>query len=1187
MLHLVQSNKMEVLCQHLVQQVQHYYQSSSSSVLQPVPILVQSPGMAQWLKVKVAETLGIAANFSFPLPSSYIWDLYRQHIPDLPEESAFTKENMQWKLMQILPEKLQEPEFAAINAYLASGDEQGFAAANVAENEKITESEFTTESGNATENENTTVCEKHSEHIEKKENKEQRRLFQLAGKIADIYDQYLVYRPDWILAWEQNEKAQGADENAHPWQPILWRALVQNTQALGQSPWHRANLHDQLMTTLSQQPLNDMPIFIFGISAIPKQQLEVFSVLAQTRDVIIFWANPCEQYWGDIISESAKEKKQLDLFEQAEEKQVDVSLDELHALTLYETGNPLLASWGKLGREFQDMLLECENSVEMYTHDDFIDIEPATLLYQIQADVLSLMAPEPLPAPLKDDSFFVVSCHSKLRELEVLHDHLLARLEQDRTLALGDIIVMMPNVADYAPYIDAVFGGAEKGSYLGYAISDRNVIEESPVVKAFMQLLAVHQSRFTLTEVMEIFAVPDVLARFKVEESELALLHHWLREAGVRWGMNGEDKQRWELPVEGQNTWLFGLRRLLSGYAMGMTNTLLETSQHGEISTYSELEGQQSDVLGKFIEFLLQIEHILADALVPQTLTDKARTAEQWLTKIFEVSDSQAYYLQQILDALARISEHQTQYHGLVEQDVFVEAMQQQLGSKGVGQRFLAGRINFCTLMPMRSIPFKQVCILGMNDPGYPRVVAPIGFDLMASAPVRKGDRSRRWDDRYLFLEAILSAREQLYVSYIGRDERDNSVRTPSILLTELLHYCSRYQLSADEKSPMVAVNAQPLQPFHADYYLSNSALASSYNKTWLAVLTASHGATHGPQIRTKQGEHKSFVDKPLALHASGNKDELPIAELLSCLRNPARYFFEQRWHTRFGSPHRLVEDDEPLLLDGLSRYQLIQAVVQDEENTQKHMTVDGRLPIGSLSGAAMDELNAVTEKLMQQAKSHYPDLNLQAESQWLDSSYVITDVRVIGRVAGIYSVKGLSLEETAELDATPNTAPSQLLVRWRPGKIRAIDRLLLWVEWLFVLAANPNTQLAQACFIGTDKVMKLPRIDAIAAQENLTLFMNFWHQSLLKPQAFFPETAWQWITTKDKTKASQTFIGSDFPGAPAAESQDPHFQRICPNLDAKMDELTLHAENLLTTLCDLDQAMNPVKKRTSKGKGK
>ncbi|MCY7293965.1 exodeoxyribonuclease V subunit gamma [Alteromonas sp. a30] len=1194
MLHLVQSNKMEVLCQHLLHYIQQVYQSSAqqslNQVLQPLPILVQSPGMAQWLKVKIAESLGIAANFSFPLPSSYIWDLYRQHINDLPQESAFTKENMQWKLMQILPQMLDLPEFSAIKAYLlAPSDSIRFPHAK----------------------QNNT-------------NSEQRRLFQLAGKIADIYDQYLVYRPDWILAWEQNEAAPFVNIEAHPWQPVLWRALVTQTQKLAQSPWHRANLHEQLLAKLAALPDSDTPVFIFGISAIPKQQLEVFSVLAQTRDVFVFWANPCEHYWGDIVSEAVKEKKQLDLFEQAEQQQKDVSEDALNALTLYETGNPLLASWGKLGREFQDMLLECENAVGMNSEDAFLRAPNNTLLSHIQEDILQLCAPSPQADLVKnahdDQSLYVVSCHSKLRELEVLHDHLLHRLQADRELSLGDIIVMMPNVAEYAPYIDAVFGGADKSRYLAYAISDRNVIEESPVVKAFMQILALHQSRFTFTQVLEIFAVPDVLTRFQVEESELPILHHWLREAGVRWGMSGEDKQRWDLPSESQNTWLFGLRRLLSGYAMGnaginakaeassIDETLLVTASDEHISPYTELEGQQSDVLGKFIEFLLCLESILLQAQQQQSLSEKAALAENWLAALFEVSDEQAYYLQQILDALAKVSEHESQYGEGVEQDVFVEAMQQQLGSKGVGQRFLAGKINFCTLMPMRSIPFRQVCILGMNDPGYPRVVAPVGFDLMADSPARKGDRSRRWDDRYLFLEAILSAREQLYISYIGKDERDNADRTPSILLTELLHYCQRYH---PNDKPLVNVIEQPLQPFHRAYYQKGGAenvaaecltdvnqqmLAQSFNRTWLSVLNASQHKKQNPQITKSETD---FVDAGLPIQHHTNTQELTLTSLLMCLRNPAKYFFEQRWHTRFGAPHGVVEDDEPLLLDSLSRYQLVPSVMRDASGHQarEHMSADGKLPIGSIANVALKELELLRDQLSEQAKSAYSPLILHDQPQWQDLHCTLALkqgensqqdlpehqleqlIRLSGRVSGIYSL-------ASAVEGLNGNPVNTVLVRWRPGKLRAIDRLLLWAEWLFLCVADKQQTVQEACFIGIDKVMKLPRIDAGSASHHLQQMLAFWYQSLSQPQIFFAETAWVWLSSQDEKQSIQTYVGNGFIGG-AAEADDPHFQRICPDLGRQFEALTRHADALVKPLFLLDEQYNQPKKKTKASAGK
>lgn len=262
MLHLVQSNKMESLAAHLFDWMQRANRAEST-VFEPTTILVQSPGMAQWLKIQVANALGIAANIEFPLPSSYIWQLYRQHIPSLPEQSAFNKDAMAWKIMSLLPSLLVKQEFSVLKQYLDDDDSLKY--------------------------------------------------YQLSYKIADVFDQYLVYRPDWITTWEQGENSlEDADVNAHPWQPILWRALVQYSDSLQESPLHRANLHSELLQRLAESKSdNSSTIFVFGISAIPQQQLEVLSALALTRDVVIFWANPCAHYWGDLVDIKTLAKAQL------------------------------------------------------------------------------------------------------------------------------------------------------------------------------------------------------------------------------------------------------------------------------------------------------------------------------------------------------------------------------------------------------------------------------------------------------------------------------------------------------------------------------------------------------------------------------------------------------------------------------------------------------------------------------------------------------------------------------------------------------------------------------------------------------------------------------------------------------------------------------------------------------------
>ncbi|UAA40493.1 exodeoxyribonuclease V subunit gamma [Paraneptunicella aestuarii] len=1147
MLHLVQSNKMEVLCEQLIQRISHYYQSNQSQadqhfshILTPLPILVQSPGMSQWLKIRIAEYMGIAANLSFPLPSSYIWDLYRRNIADLPKQSAFTKDNMQWKLMQLLPECAQLENFRAIHDYL-----------NVSEKEDKGVSEL-------------------------------RKRYQLAGKIADIYDQYLVYRPDWLMAWEAGETAKGVDVSTQPWQPELWRMLLQKTRQLGESPWHRANLHEQLLNALKRRSNRSEatpPVFVFGISAIPKQQLEIFEALAQQGDVVLFWCNPCEHYWGDIISVEQKEKKQLDLFEQQALK--EQSSEALLALSLYETGNPLLASWGKLGREFQDMLLELDERGNMHVEDYFIEPPREHLLAHIQNDILGLTTPTESAGmhgdmlSESDNSMIIMSCHSRLRELEVLHDHLLRQLEHHPELSLGDIIVMMPDIAEYAPFIDAVFGGAEAQRYLAYAISDRNVVDESPVVKAFLQLLNLHQSRFTLTEVVELFSVPDVLTQFRVQESELDILQHWLRDSGVRWGLDAQDKQRWDLPTEGQNTWLFGLQRLLAGYAMAFDETPLATDD-AEVLPYVDLEGQQVEVLGKFIEFLSTLESILSEAELESSIQDKVMMAERWLQRLFAESEEQGYYRQQILDALATLAEHGEQYPGLIDQDVFVEAVNQQLSSKGVGQRFLAGKINFCTLMPMRSIPFKQVCILGLNDPGYPRIVTPVGFDLMAVSPSRKGDRSRRYDDRYLFLEAILSTRQQLYLSYIGRDEKDNSEKAPSILLTELQHYCNQYETSGSETA-MPRVLEHPLQPFHRDYYRESSksgTVSKSYNQHWLSVLKAGNSVANA-EARNTSSLAGGFTSQALDDIEQDKRNELSLNELISCLLNPARYFFEHRWHTRFGRPLSNSEDDEPLLLDALSRYQLSHELIRDTQSQNngrditRQLKMAGKLPVGRLAEEAIDEVNQLVDKVKEQVAQHLPGLDLHQAAQWLDISCNIaadmSQTHMHGRIEGIYPLGTRNLSSGV-------SAHSRALVLWRPGKLRAQDRLQLWVKWLLIQSQqsfkdNTAADVEKAYFFATDDVMVLPSLSPEFASNTLNELLQFWRDNNNQPQCFFPETAWVWAKSQDQQKAINAYVGNDFGGGNRAESTEAHFHRICPDLAEQFGEFSECADKILSPL--------------------
>lgn len=1146
MLHLVQSNKMEILADSLIDCLSQQ-DKQGASVFVADTILVQSPGMSQWLKIQIAEKRGIAANIEFPLPSSFIWNLYRQHIDHLPEQSAFTKPNMTWKLMSLLPRMLQQAEFSAIASYLDKAPLL--------------------------------------------------KQYQLAHKIADIYDQYLVYRPEWILGWETTSSERGAgqqqtssdagpDESLHPWQGILWRALCEMSQGLGESVYHRANLHQQLLTKLAEQANSAgvaKPLYVFGLSAMPQQQLEVLDALAINRDVFVFWFNPSQHYWGDIVDGKTMARANL--------QQLIKNQGQSQEPDYLQAGNPLLASWGKLGRDYQDMLL----MFDVQQHDYFVDTEPHTMLEHMQAEIYELqfrhsfdsLSPTELlgngqdfpkiEIASSDRSIQLHACHSRVRELEVLHDQLLDWLAHNPDCQPGDVIVMMPDVGVYAPFIEGVFGAAPSHRYIPFGISDRNMSEESPLLNSFVQLMKLEQSRLTLSEVMTWLAVPAVLRKFAISEQEYALLQHWLADAGVRWGWDEQDKSRWDLPEQGQNTWLFGLQRLLAGYAMDGGQLLAYQQQ--SISPYGDIEGQQAVALGKFYLFAQQLLVVLAYCQQRASLADKVAGAMNIIDALYASDEAEGIELSQLREVLEQIASHQSQCDSPIDQGVFVAEVEQQLNEKGVGQRFLAGYVNFCTLMPMRSIPFKMVCLLGMNDADYPRQTVPVGFDLMRVSKAKRGDRSRRLDDRYLFLEALLSARETLYISYLGTSQKDNTALSPSILVSELLEYCEQGfalmgELALAPDITCKNLRAQmttehSLQPFADDYFMGNPRLPS-YNEQASQVALTRQQAIEIHRFN-EQALPALYSVEHERLCIDGMPVDISLDELIQFFINPAKAFFMQRWQCRFSGLGDELLDQEPFSFGGLDKYQLndrlMSELIQDQQNDSlnrgdicayfaQQLRAEGLLPVGYSGINALHTIINSSQGLAQAMADHAAGhkarllaIDLSLSCQYQNQA---VQLNIQGQIEQIYG--------------------SQLIL-WRSGKLRAKDRLQTYLTWLCICAQDSEAAMQQAVFIELDgksvKSWPLAHIkqhDALQTLAELVALFIKGQQQLLP---FYPESGWQWISSGDKQKVLDTFSGQEG-GFNFAENTEPHIYRVCPDLNAVFNEFCQLSEQILLPIQQL-----------------
>ena len=1018
---------------------------------EPEMILVQSTGMAQWLQMTLSQKFGIAANIDFPLPASFIWDMFVRVLPEIPKESAFNKQSMSWKLMTLLPQLLEREDFTLLRHYLTDDSDK-------------------------------------------------RKLFQLSSKAADLFDQYLVYRPEWLAQWETGHLVEGLGE-AQAWQAPLWKALVEYTHELGQPRWHRANLYQRFIETLESAttcpPGLPSRVFICGISALPPVYLQALQALGKHIEIHLLFTNPCRYYWGDIKDPAYLAKLLTRQRRHSfEDRELPLFRDSENAGQLFnsdgeqDVGNPLLASWGKLGRDYIYLLSDLESSQEL---DAFVDVTPDNLLHNIQSDILELenravagvnieefsRSDNKRPLDPLDSSITFHVCHSPQREVEVLHDRLLAMLEEDPTLTPRDIIVMVADIDSYSPFIQAVFGSAPADRYLPYAISDRRARQSHPVLEAFISLLSLPDSRFVSEDVLALLDVPVLAARFDITEEGLRYLRQWVNESGIRWGIDDDNVRELELPATGQHTWRFGLTRMLLGYAM--------ESAQGEwqsVLPYDESSGLIAELVGHLASLLMQL-NIWRRGLAQE------RPLEEWLPVCRDMLN--AFFLPDAeTEAAMTLIEQQwqaiiaeglgAQYGDAVPLSLLRDELAQRLDQERISQRFLAGPVNICTLMPMRSIPFKVVCLLGMNDGVYPRQLAPLGFDLMSQKP-KRGDRSRRDDDRYLFLEALISAQQKLYISYIGRSIQDNSERFPSVLVQELIDYIGQSHylpgdeaLNCDESEARVKAHLTCLHtrmPFDPQNYHPGE--RQSYAREWL------------PAASQVGKAHSEFV-QPLPFTLP---ETVPLETLQRFWAHPVRAFFQMRLQVNFRTEDSEIPDTEPFILEGLSRYQinqqLLNALVEqdDAERLFRRFRAAGDLPYG-----AFGEIFWETQcQEMQQLADRVIACRQPGQSMEIDLA--CNGVQITGWL--------------------PQVQPDGLL-RWRPSLLSVAQGMQLWLEHLVYCASGGNGE--SRLFLRKDGEWRFPPLAAEQALHYLSQLIEGYREGMSAPLLVLPESGGAWLKT-------------------------------------------------------------------------
>ncbi|MGM0855884.1 MAG: exodeoxyribonuclease V subunit gamma [Pseudomonadota bacterium] len=889
--------------------------------LEKTTFLVQSNGIAQWLKTSMAETQGdagrgISLGAEVMLPARFQWQVYRQVIEavegeeSVPATSPFDKTQLRWQLLNLLPETLDNPCFEPLARYL-------------------------------------------------KDDPDTRKRYQLAERIADLFDQYQVYRADWLSAWEEGRDVltdsmyDGGDGKAldeeQRWQPILWRMLGDAVaDRLGEDARlsHRGAVHHRFKAAASQlyeRPAGLAPrLVVFGISSLPQQMLDVLAAVSPFTEVILCLLNPCQHYWGDII----ETREVLRRHHRQQRKQGMPTDLQASPEALHLHAHPLLAAWGKQGRDYLHLLGEHDDT-ERYRDafdalqqpvDCFVTPDTRYLLGQLQDDILDLRplheSRERWPTlALNDSSIAFHACHGPQRELEVLHDQLLAAFAEDATLQPRDIMVMVPNINDYAPYIEAVFGqfAPSEPRHLPYHIADQQRRHREPLLVALETLLSLPQLRFRTSEVMDLLDIPPLRHAFGLEEGDIATLQRWIQDANIRWGLHAKQRAALGLPEHDDlHTWRFGLERMLMGYAVGEPAT--DGSDWEGIVPFDEVAGLDARLVGSLYRLVRMLDHYREHLDVTQDADTWATTLGQLLNDTLSpTTPHEEQLLGQIQTALENWGQ---EIHGAnvtlaLNLAIVRESWLARIDEPQLAQNFIVGRVTFATLMPMRAIPFRHVYLLGMQDGAYPRKSEAPDFDLMAvRGHYRPGDRSRRDDDRYLFLEALLSARERLVISWCGLSPQDNREQPPSVLVGQLRdHLAAGWQLPehADpatlafserekQKQSLLATltTAHPLQPFGHPYFDAESTLFT-YTREWQEL----------------RGIEEKQEQENLPLPQWQPEGNITLSALIGLLHDPVSALYQQRLSTSMRDDRVDNEDDEPFAFEGLSKWQQREAMLQ------------------------------------------------------------------------------------------------------------------------------------------------------------------------------------------------------------------------------------------------------------------
>jgi exodeoxyribonuclease V gamma subunit len=1017
----------------------------------PEIVSVPTRGIERWLSQRLAGQLGaspgahdgVCANVEFPFPGSLISGALAQASGIDPKADPWLPERAVWPLMEVVEEHFADQWLAPL-----------------------------------------------AKHIENSETVEGSKRFSSIRHVADLFDRYAVHRPDMLQRWAAGSPQ--LDEAA--WQVDLWRLL---RERIGE-PGPAERLVDACQKLRKEPELLALPhrISLFGLTRLAASYLDVLDAMAKGREVHLFLLHPSPALWARLLDEVDASSRFL---LRAEDP------------TASAANHSLLASWGRDAREMQLVLGGA------LAHGGEADTETSaaepTLLRRIQDDVRFDRPPagtggdvHALPhLEAEDHSIRVHSCHGRGRQVEVLRDEVLHLLADDPTLEPRDIIVMCPDIEHFAPLIQATFGAHDLSDgpfdatrQLQIRLADRSLRQTNPVMGVLAEVMELATARITASEVLDLAGRDPVRRRFGFSDDDLFRLEEWVNSAFVRWGFDADHRRSFQLADIGANTWAAGLDRILLGVAMAEEDQRL----FGATLPLDDVDSGDIELAGRLAEFVHRLQQVL-DELA------RVRTVGEWADTLARASDAlsataprdqwQRAQLSAVLEELVQEATTGDDASAVVLScDDLRSIMADRLKGKPTRANFRTGDLTVCTLVPMRSIPHRVVCLLGLDDGSFPRHIERDGDDLTARAP-RVGDRDVRSEDRQLLLDALLAAQDHLVVTYSGRDERSNQQRPPAVPVGELLDVVDHTVRVPKGLAREAIVVHHPLQPFNPRNF-EPGGLAGAGPWSFDSLHLAGAEAAQSPRRSLPP-----FLAIPLPAFES---NAVELDQMEKFVRHPVRAFLRERLNVSLRSKTREFEDAIPIDLDGLEKWQIADRVLQEQlAGASQDACLDaevarGALPPGQLADSVLGDITGPLDELVAAG------LRTQAPESIDVRVDLSRGLRLVGTVAG---VRGHVIQTVTY------------------SKLGPAPRLLAWLRLLALTATTPDREF-EACTIGRSNkrgaTITVARIGPLAAdaagrkavaQGHLEVLVDLYQRGMCEPLPLYLKTSAAWAEAMGK----------------------------------------------------------------------